>query len=197
MIVITSPIPVSDETAIIHSLFAEGLSLLHVRKPDFTGRDMKSFLSAIGLEFRDRLVLHSHHYLAEDFGVNRFHFSEEKAKILHLPVRLLKPITSLSASVHSIEDFNLLKTEFDYAFLSPIYPSISKQGYSSEINHLEAIQQRTNFSAELIALGGISPENVQRTLEIGFDNVALLGTIWNSDNPLENFKKCQQSVLSF
>lgn len=197
MIVLTSPIPVSDEIQIIHSLFAEGLSLLHVRKPDFTGRDMKSFLTGIGLEFRDRLVLHSHHYLAEDFGISRLHFSEEKAKILHLPVRLLKPILSLSASVHSLADFNLLKNEFDYAFLSPIYPSISKPGYSSEINHMETIKERTNFSTELVALGGISPENVQNTLECGFDNIALLGTIWTNGNPLENFKKCQQAAHSF
>lgn len=197
MIVLTSPIPVADELKIIHSLFAEGLSLLHVRKPDFTGRDMKSFLTGIGMEFRDRLVLHSHHYLAEDFGVNRLHFSEEKAKILHLPVRLLEPITSLSASVHSMEDFNMLKNEFSYAFLSPIYPSISKPDYSSAINHFETIKERTNFSTELIALGGISYENVQKTLNSGFDDIALLGILWNSDNPLENFKKCQQAVLPY
>nr|WP_294936185.1 thiamine phosphate synthase [uncultured Flavobacterium sp.] len=197
MIVITSPIPIPNEISIIHSLFAEGLSLLHVRKPDFTAMEMSSFLAKIKLEFRDCLVLHSHHYLAEDFGVNRLHFSEEKAKILNLPIRLLKPVISLSASVHSIEDFNVLKNEFDYAFLSPVYPSISKPGYSSKINHFEAVKQRTNFSTELIALGGISAANVQTTLENGFDDVALLGTLWNSNNPLENFKICQQAVLSF
>lgn len=196
MIVITNPIPVPDEMKIIHSLFAEGLSLMHIRKPDFIGREMKSFLSKIEVELRDRLVLHSHHYLAEDFGISRLHFSQEKAKTLMLPVRLLQPLTSISASVHSMEDFNLLKNDFDYAFLGPVYPSISKPGYISEVNHLEALQQRSNFTTSIIALGGISHENVQRTLESGFDDAALLGTIWNSTNPIENFKKCQQAVLS-
>jgi thiamine-phosphate pyrophosphorylase len=197
MIVITNPIAIRNEIQVIHSLFAEGLSLLHIRKPDFSEAEMQSFVFAIGLEYRERLVLHSHHYIAEDFGISHVHFTEEKAKILSLPVRLLKPITSISTSAHSIETFNLLKNNFDYAFLSPVYPSISKPGYVSETNHLETIKKRTNFNTKIIALGGMYDENIQEALENGFDDVALLGTIWNSKNPLENFKKCQQTVLSY
>lgn len=66
-----------------------------------------------------------------------------------------------------------------------------------ETDAFEAIKQRTNFSTKLIALGGISPENIQQTLENGFDDVALLGSIWNSNKSIENFKKCQQIALSY
>jgi thiamine-phosphate pyrophosphorylase len=81
--------------------------------------------------------------------------------------------------------------------LSPVYPSISKLGYKSSENHLETIKKRRNFNTKLVALGGISSENINETLKRGFDEVALLGTVWNSTNPLENFKKCQQIVHSF
>ena len=194
MIVISNPISVKDEMQIIHSLFEEGLLLFHIRKPDFSEEEMKMFLSEIGLEFRNRLVLHSQHQLASAFGINRIHFTE-KERIN--PARSLEPFRYIrSTSIHSIESFNTLEKEFDYAFLSPIYPSISKPNYISKVNHLEEIKKRTNFSTKLIALGGISPENSKKTLEKGFEDVALLGSIWNTKNPIENFKLCQQVALS-
>jgi thiamine-phosphate pyrophosphorylase len=199
MIVISNPISVPNEINIIHSLFAEGLMLFHVRKPDFSQAEMKAFLSEIGLEYRSRLVLHSQHHLAEEFGINRIHFTENKRR--NTPDPFLKPVgckkTVLSTSVHSITTFNALEKEFDYAFLSPIYPSISKPNYVSEINHFEAIKKRTNFSTKLVALGGISPDNIQQTLKYGFDKAALLGSIWNGNNPIENYKLCQQVALSY
>lgn len=197
MIVITNPVAVENEISMIHSLFAEGLTLLHVRKPHFSAIEMKLFIEAIELELREQLVLHSHHYLADEFGINRFHFTE---KLRSDSERFLKSVgykaAYKSTSVHSIEDFNALENNFDSAFLSSIYPSISKPGYVSQQNHLEDIRQRTNFSIKLIALGGISSENIQKTLSHGFDDVALLGTLWNSTNPIENFKTCQKIVHS-
>jgi thiamine-phosphate pyrophosphorylase len=201
MIVISNPVSVPNEINDIHALFAEGLTLFHVRKPDFSEAEMKGFVSKIQLDFRELLVLHNHHQLAEAFGINRIHFSEnERAKRPSISGNFQKPVrykTILSTSVHSIKDFNRLEKEFDYAFLSPIYPSISKPDYASEINHFEAIKLRTNFSTKLVALGGISSDNIQQIIENGFDDVALLGTIWNSNNPIQNFKKCQQIAHSF
>lgn len=187
MIVITSPTAVCHEIDIIHSLFENGLSLLHIRKPDYSEAEMISFLTAVGNDYKSKLVLHSYHHLANDFGINRLHYS----KIIKKEDDFI-----FSTSTHSIEEFNALKT-FDYAFLSPVYPSISKSDYTSAENLLESVKKRTNFNTKLIALGGISSENISETLKKGFDDVALLGTIWNSTNPLENFKKCQQTVLSF
>ena len=198
MIVISNPIPIENEIQTIHSLFEEGLMLFHIRKPNFSEDEMKALLSEIGLEFRSRLVLHSQHQLAGEFGINRIHFSENERQ--NKPDRFKKPVglkkTVLSTSVHSITAFNALKNEFEYAFLSPIYTSISKLDYFSEVNHLEEIKKRTNFSTKLIALGGITSENIQKTMRFGFDDVALLGTIWNNNNPIENFKLCQQVAHS-
>ena len=53
MVVISNPTLVKNEINLIHSLFAEGLELFHVRKPDFSETEMKAFLLEIGLEFRN------------------------------------------------------------------------------------------------------------------------------------------------
>ncbi|WP_367755462.1 thiamine phosphate synthase [Flavobacterium sp. WC2430] len=188
MIVITNPIPIANEINTIHSLFENGLELLHIRKPNFTEDQLKIFISKIELEFHSKLVLHQNHNLAEEFGINRIHFTENKRSIYHLTCQKLIE----SASTHSIEDFNSLNTGFNYAFLSPIYQSISKPNYVPRLNLIETVKQRTNFKTKLVALGGISSENITETYKFGFDSVALLGTIWNSKNPIENFKLCQQ-----
>lgn len=196
MIVITNPIPIANEISTIHSLFENGLELLHIRKPNFTEGEMKVFLSKVELEFRSNLVLHQHHNLAKYFGIQRIHYTENNRIQVGTTSDQFTAFTR-STSTHSIADFNSLHPRFDYAFLSPIYPSISKPDYASNVNHLETIKQRTNFTTKLIALGGISSNNIKETYKLGFDSVALLGTIWNSKNPIENFKLCQQIAHSF
>ncbi|MGX7667226.1 thiamine phosphate synthase [Flavobacterium pedocola] len=191
MIVITYPKPVESEIQLVHSLFGEGLELLHIRKPEFTVAELQAFVSQIGWEFRSKLVLHHYHHLAEDLGIERIHFPEKDRPHFKICGDAKK-----STSVHAIENFNALADCYDYAFISPVFQSISKSEYLPEIDIVSEIKKRTNFKTKLIALGGLHPENIPTALESGFDDVALLGTIWQSNNPLETFKKCQQSVLS-
>ena len=209
MIVISNPIKINNEIDIIHSFFEQGLPLFHVRKPDYSEKEMKAYLSDIKIDFRQQLVLHSHHHLATEFRISRIHFTEkERLAILNPVVKLTRPTKNtfqkmvkkgihLSTSVHTIEDFNALDNAFDYVFLSPVYPGISKENYSSKTNLLEDVKKRTNYTTQLIALGGIDSKNTADTLKTGFDDVALLGTIWNSANPIENFKLCQKLDLSY
>lgn len=195
MIVISNPTEIVNEINLIHTLFKEGMKLFHVRKPNYSKEELRSFLSAINSSYYSKLVLHQHHDLSEEFEIDRLHFTEKDR--LAKPNRFLKPDRFLSTSVHSITDFNGLPNAFDYAFLSPIYPSISKEDYVPTKNALEEIKKRTNQQTKLIALGGISVENIEEVMQNGFDDFALLGTIWNTEKSIENFKKCQKIVHSF
>ncbi|MBS7230011.1 thiamine phosphate synthase [Flavobacterium psychroterrae] len=195
MIVITNPSVIANEIDIIHGLFDEGLSLLHIRKPDFSELEMAHFIHQIKFGYRSNLVLHHHHKLAEDFGIKRIHFSEKvRARNSDFAIRFSKSSMHKSASTHSIEDFNALENDFNYAFLSPVFTSISKENYRPKENLFEALKLKTNNKTKVIALGGIDAENIQKTLENGFDDVALLGSIWNNENPIKQFKLCQKIV---
>lgn len=197
MIVITNPIPIVNEINTIHALFECGLELIHVRKPDFSKEEMKVYLSKITKDYRSRLVLHQHHQLALDFGINRIHLTRNTREKWDLDTEKKRDQFIKSTSTHCIEDFNALDKVFEYAFLSPVYPSISKENYVSKTELFEAIKTRTNYNTQLIALGGIESINIEKSLRNGFDNVALLGTIWNSENPIKNFISCQKIVHSF
>lgn len=202
MIVISNPFVVTDEIKTIHSLFEEGLCLLHIRKPDFSEYEMAQFIQQIKLEYRTKLVLHNHHQLADDLGIIRFHFSEKERKNQrHLFSKFSDSDKDknefTSTSTHSIDDFNSLENDFNYAFLSPIFKSISKENYHPKTDLFEALKSRTNYKTKIIALGGINSENIQKTLKNGFDNIALLGAVWSNTNPVKEFKLCQQIVLSY
>lgn len=199
MLVITNPVPIPNEIDTIHSLFENGLELLHIRKPDFSKEEMKSFLSEIKSGYRQQLVLHSHHQLATEFGINRIHFTEKTR--MEMTDESLKNWKKngfiLSTSIHKMNDFEGLYNVFDYTFFGPVFESISKPDYHSNIDFKKELEHRTNNKTALIALGGITSDKIKTALEYGFDEVALLGTIWNSNHPIENFKLCQQTDLSY
>lgn len=193
IVVITPEELVQNETEIINALFEEGLDLLHIRKPFINSEEMKDFIQNIHSEFHHQLVLHSHHNLAENFNISRFHFRE-----IDRQNDLFKSFTNqtISTSVHDIETFNELSEDWEYAFISPVFPSISKKGYGENSKILNEIQKRNNSNVKLVALGGIHEKNISEVFNSRVDGVALLGAIWESNEPLDIFKKCRKSVLS-
>lgn len=185
-IIITNPVSLPDEMQIIHQLLDDGL-VFHIRKPDYLESDYRSFLSCFDANYSNKLVLHQFHSMAKEFGINRLHFTSKHRKETTDWKYYSEYI--LSTSVHSIEEFNELPEYFEYAFLSPVFESISKVGYVSEKNLFTEVKKRTNFRTKLVALGGITSENGQRALENGFDGVAMLGAIWRMRDYQEGKRK--------
>ncbi|MCL1690787.1 thiamine phosphate synthase [Elizabethkingia anophelis] len=195
MIIVLSPEQEPEQEVYwINELLAGGLDYFHVRKYWLSEEAMCSYISQINEDYRDRLILHSHYNLAEEFGIVRLHFREES--------RLNKEQVNfqgkyiLSTSTHSIEEFNTLGKEWTYAFLSPVFPSISKQGYGAHCNVLNDLKQRTNKNVQLVGLGGIDEHNIDIVLKSGVDGVAMLGNIWQSSNPLQVFLNCKNKFLN-
>ncbi|MDQ0592468.1 thiamine-phosphate pyrophosphorylase [Chryseobacterium ginsenosidimutans] len=193
IIVITPEEIIQNETEIINELFQEGLDLLHVRKPFINQDEMIDFIQKIDSDFHHQLVLHSHYQLANNFNTSRFHFREIDRRN-----DLFKSFAEhiISTSVHDIKTFNELNEDWEYAFISPVFQSISKKGYGENSTILNDIKNRNNSNVKLIALGGINEHNINEVLDSEIDGVALLGAIWKSDEPLNVFKKCKQNVLS-
>ncbi|MPS63557.1 MAG: thiamine phosphate synthase [Chryseobacterium sp.] len=193
IVIITPEKQVHKETEIINELFREGLDLLHIRKPFINSEEMTEFIKKINPEFHHQLVLHSHHHLAEDFDISRLHFREiDRRNDLHQSFK----DKIISTSVHDIETFNELGNEWEYAFVSPVFPSISKKGYGENSIILNDIIRRENSKVKLIALGGINENNILEVFSNDIDGVALLGAIWENNKPIQIFKKCRQNALS-
>ncbi len=185
----------SGETEIVNQLFLAGLDLFHLRKYGATEESLSKWVNQISPEYRSGLVLHHNHEWGRSMGIKRFHYSErDRLTWKEQSWQGADEEFVYSTSVHSVEEYNELPDHFSYAFLSPVYDSISKMDYKAVKFDLE---KRIDKKIKLIGLGGIRAANVKQVFEMGFDGVALLGAIWHSDNPLEEIQNCRYAISRF
>ncbi|WP_343636687.1 thiamine phosphate synthase [Fluviicola sp.] len=179
----------SGETALVNQLFHAGLDLFHIRKYGASEESLLKWVNEISVEYRSKLVLHHDHEWGKSIGLNRFHYSErDRQKWESENWNGEAQEFTYSTSVHSVEAYNELPDHFAYAFLSPVFDSISKTEYKAVEFDLG---NRRNKTMRLIGLGGIQAENVKQVIEMGFDGAALLGSIWNNPDPINELKLCR------
>ncbi|WP_339925184.1 thiamine phosphate synthase [uncultured Cyclobacterium sp.] len=161
-------------------IFESGLSLLHVRKPEISEEELRSWLSGFEECCLRKMVLHQHHRLAASFPVKGIHLTEHlrsknKELVQYIERYKLGGFT-VSSSFHDPEKIKNEASLFDYSFLSPVFTSISKDGYEGQGFDVK------NLPFKTIALGGIKAEKISKAKELGYDGVAILGAIWQSEN---------------
>ena len=204
LILITSPEPVSNEFEIINSLFDEGLECLHLRKPDFDLPELEHWIQHINKHNYSKIVIHSHFDLTEKIQLKGIHLTNDFLKLtsendfFSIVQKAKSEKHTISASVHDLKELKTLKTDYDYVFLSPVFDSISKQGYKSKFNLKELMKdlKKRNSNINLIALGGIDEGNIGLALQSGFSGVAMLGAIWNTQNSdiIEKFRRIKNII---
>ncbi|MCF0070683.1 thiamine phosphate synthase [Dyadobacter sp. CY261] len=190
LIVITHPEMLSGEAVMINDLFVSGLARLHVRKPEASENELLALLENIDPQFRDRIALHQHHELTGAFGITGLHFTERNRLLQdHETLEALKSKGfTLSTSLHDPADLKALSTCFDYAFVGPVFHSISKENYKAALPGGFKLD-RLGFPGKVIALGGIDAQNLESSTNMGFDGAAVLGCIWQSpENALKQFQ---------
>lgn len=173
----TYPDWLKGEFIFINELFHAGLKLLHLRKPQVTEERMVEAVLSIDKAFRNRVMLHSHLHLVEEFGLKGMHFTTEGRKTFdnYSAFNGVK-----STSFHTIKEVEELSSKFDYSFISPVFPSISKVGYSGglQFSDLKHLNERPGKTGDLFALGGVEADSLAQLRQLGFDGCGVLGTIW-------------------
>jgi thiamine-phosphate pyrophosphorylase len=184
LLVITPETNRPQEIKIIISLFNCGLKILHVRKPTFTEDELRNYLKEIPKQFYNKIIIHSHYKLAKEFSLKGIHLTEKARK----SKRINSSLKIISASFHSVEDVLKSRRNYKYIFLSPVFNSISKQGYKSNFN-LEELEPFLKKRKNIVALGGINTKNIKSIKQAGFAGAAILGCVWKSKNPVKAYKE--------
>lgn len=169
-IIITPPTNLKDETVICNILFSYGLQLLHLRKPGAERIVYEKFIQHIEPCYRNRIVIHDHYELADDYLLHGIHLKSTEAERY---IQYSNKIVSISC--HNTKEIQNLPFKPAYCFLSPIFDSISKEGYNS---HFDTLPDLSNIDVPVIALGGITPEKIDTCRIAGFKGVAVIGYIW-------------------
>lgn len=195
------------EAAVLGGLLAAGLECYHVRKPHWSARQLEAWLRALPADWRPRLVLHSHHELADQFGLGGRHWRDTGGEGRGVPAEPLKqaiPPHSLpypgitSRSCHDLPTLRAALGRYDAVFFGPIFPSISKADYgpSSDFSPKEVSMLLAQRSVEerrtvVFALGGVAARNLLQIAALGFDGAAVLGAVWQAADPLAAFHELQ------
>lgn len=190
-IVITSPGFLQGEADFIDRLFGHGLDRLHLRKPGADIGECRRLLDGISREWLPWIVVHDNFGLCREYGLGGVHLNGRN------PMAPPNHEGSVSRSCHSLEEISRYKGECDYLTLSPIFNSISKQGYMAAFGpgQLAAARDSGLIDRRVIALGGVTLENIPRVKELGFGGVAILGDVWqrmadgNVDEYLASLRK--------
>ena len=174
-IVITMPEFITNEATYIEQLFEAGIDLLHLRKPDSSTEDCEQLLQQLNPKWYSRIVVHDHFELCEKYHLHGIHLNRRNH---HIPDGFSG---SISRSCHSLEEIIENKDNFDYVFLSPIFDSISKQGYQHAFTDekLAKAAQEGIIDNKVIALGGISEDKIPQLKAWHFGGAAFLGAVWN------------------
>ena len=166
------------EALSIAHLLRLGVGRVHIRKPEATEAELEALLSALPTELRHRCVLSHHIELVARWGLGGVHLSvSDWSSLKARPTSVLKPDQLVGVSCHSIEELERLPFRPDYAYVSPVAPSISKPGYGSDTPWTAEVRRGLSerYPFPLVALGGVGEENAQNFLDEGFAGVALLG----------------------
>lgn len=179
-IAITEPHFLPDEGEMIAILLEGGIDLVHLRKPEADADGMERLILSVPAALRRRLRLHSCFHLIERYGLAGAHLNSRAP-------RWDGP--SLSRSCHSIEEVADAEG-MDYVTLSPVFDSISKQGYRAAA--LPAVLPTFSAPRRVIALGGVTPDRFAALAEAGYAGAAMLGYLWQDADADTLRRRCRE-----
>ncbi len=164
---------------------------VHLRKPGASEEQLRQLIERIPTSAYPRLSLHDHHSLAAEYGLGGIHLNGRNP----LPPEGWRGLRSRSC--HSIDEL-ARATEEDYRFLSPIYDSLSKTGYTAAFGEQElaAAAAAGLLGARTVALGGVTPERLPELDRRGFGGAAFLGYVW-SEPSLQSIRKRIDKILCY
>ena len=172
-LVITSPSFIPDEASFLHRLFVHGVDIVHLRKPGATAEECARLLDDLTSDDRRRIVIHDFFELAEPYGLKGIHLNARRSTV---PDGYEGHV---SRSCHSLEEVKRYKDVCDYVFLSPIFDSVSKQGYASAFTDATLRQASCDgiIDHKVVALGGVTPDKIDYLQQLNFGGVAMLGCV--------------------
>lgn len=176
LIGITSEKPIFREQERITAMIRSGrVCYFHIRKPAFNEEQLRAYLRLFPQDVRESLTLHDHHGLAAEMGLGGVHLNRRNPQL----AENLKG-KRVSVSCHSIEEILQWKAKADYCFLSPVFDSISKQGYRSgfALNELKRLFDDGVLDDRVCALSGVTFDNIPQLEAVGFTSFALLSALW-------------------
>lgn len=120
VVVITTESKVANEKDTLCELLDLGATV-HIRKPDYQLSELESLLKSLPHRHFKQLSIHDNCLMAHEFQLGGFHLKSDQQMDDTVSWK-----GTLSKSFHRIEDILHSEVHLSYAFLDPIFQSVSK-----------------------------------------------------------------------
>ncbi len=190
-----------NEAAIINELFSNGLECLHVRKYGYTVPELCTYIDLIAPQYREKLVICDHFNILTKYNLQGVHLNSHirNDEKIGKEINKFQP-KSISTSFHVWQEFTDVYFPYSYAFISPVFDSISKQGYKAaiDLNGANTLKKSHSDSdralPEIIGLGGVDDSNIALLHNHQFDGAAVLGAVWQNPDPVSALLYIQKEI---
>jgi len=165
-----------NELKVIIGLFENGLEKFHLRKPEMNLDEYRNIIKSIPSEFHNRIMIHSHFELFNEFDLLGYYiFANKRDIFIHPEGNYIR-----STFCYQFDEIEKLESHYNYTMIGPVFKSISvKEQYGSfSHEYLQEIFNSKKYNTKVVAIGGIKEDTTEIALNYGFDSVAVLGSIW-------------------
>ena len=191
LIILTTPNFLPAEAEALTALLSHGLYRLHLRKPGCTEAELDALIRQLPPAYYPRISLHDHFPLQARYHLGGIHLNNRNPDV---PAGFQGLV---SRSCHTLEEAARYAPLTDYYFLSPIFDSISKQGYHAGFTEqqLRRATEQGIINEKTIALGGVTADKLPYLASLGFGGAAFLGDIWSGYHSREDIPDVMEHFL--
>lgn len=185
-----------DLRDVLDGVIRGGARLVQFREKEWSSRqcfpllqELRGHARSAGVSFvvNDRLDL------ALAVGADGLHLGQDD---LPAPVarRLLPTSMFLGVSTHTLEQARQAQADgADYVAVGSIFPTATKPEF--QLVGLELVKRaRQAVTGPLVAIGGITPENVAEVIRAGADGVAVISAICGASDPAEATRRFLERI---
>ena len=104
-------------------------------------------------------------------------------------------LLGISASIHSIEKAQQYQTQYQFMHFGPVFEPISKVSEARGLDALSKLSKEVQIP--IIAVGGITEQNIRQILDLSVAGVGIIGSILQSKEPLITTKKFLNMIQDY
>jgi len=169
---------------VAETVFAGGCRWFSLREKDLPPEERRALLGALltlGRRFGAVVTAHEDIEAVAAVGADGVHLPSSGSPVA---ARARLPGALIGASAHSADQAAaLLRAGADYVTLSPVFLTASKPGYGPALGLDGLARIVAQVPGDIIALGGIIPQNAAACLATGARGIAVMGEVMRAADP--------------
>ena len=163
---------------VVEAVFAGGCRWFSLREKDLAREERRALLGdlvALGRRYGAVVTAHEDIEAVAAVGADGVHLPSGGSPVV---ARARLPGALIGASAHTLDEaFALLRSGADYVTLSPVFLTASKPGYGPALGLDGLARIVAQAPGNIVALGGITPENAAACLAAGTRGIAVMGEV--------------------